>query len=117
LFFRKDYVEFLVAMHTDAVPISRKETIRAMLRNAVRSYLPDRDVLLVLFGSQASGPELKLADFDIGILGRAAIDPVLMTLIRGQIDELPMLYPVDNVDLRCVPDAFREFALQQGEQL
>jgi predicted nucleotidyltransferase len=97
--------------------MERKEEIREMLRKALRSVLPSAETRFILFGSQARSEELVRADFDIGILNTTSIPAAVMVRLRDTVDDLPMLYPVDLVDLSIVPEGFRSFAISSGEDL
>jgi len=71
----------------------------------------------VLFGSRASGKARPASDWDIGILGPAALRGAIVQSIRDELDDLPTLHTFDVVDLMTVPEAFREAALKKVVQL
>ncbi|MEK7276626.1 MAG: HI0074 family nucleotidyltransferase substrate-binding subunit, partial [Chloroflexota bacterium] len=66
----------------------------------------------VLFGSRATGRARPGSDWDIGVLGPAALGGAVIETIREELDELPTLHSFDVVDLTTVPEYFREAALR-----
>lgn len=69
-----------------------------------------------LFGSQANQPELKRSDFDLG-WPEAPLSGRTLGAILMDLEELPMLYPVDVVDFSRVRESFRAVALRNTEPL
>lgn len=66
----------------------------------------------VLFGSRATGRARPGSDWDIGVLGPAALGGAVIETIREELDELPTLHSFDVVDLTTVPEYFRNTALR-----
>ena len=97
--------------------MTRKQEICTLIRDTIRSFLPEGEVEIILFGSQAGTTELKHSDFDIGLVSVASISPVVLTKIRFALEELPMLYPVDLVELSKTPQGFQNYALSHCERI
>ena len=66
----------------------------------------------VLFGSRATGRARPGSDWDIGLIGPEPLGGAVIETIREELDELPTLHSFDVVDLRTVPDTFRQKALR-----
>jgi len=101
----------------DNEKMTRKQEICLLIRDAIRSFLPQDEVGIILFGSQAGTVELKRSDFDVGLISSAPIPPVILTEIRFALEELPMLYPVDLVELSNAPPAFQKYALAHSQTI
>ena len=83
---------------------------------AIRSELPE-GVRAVLFGSRARGDAIPRSDWDIGILGPEPVRPGTIDRIREALESLRTLHSFDVVDLRTVPEGFREQALASAQNL
>jgi predicted nucleotidyltransferase len=110
----------------DAAPRSDLERIKEVeirplldrIRQVVRKYLQDRAYRVLLFGSWATLSSHPASDdIDIGILGLAPVDDLVIARIRDKIEQLPTLRKIEVVDLRHVEPRFREAAQQQAELL
>lgn len=82
-----------------------------------RRLLPGAKYRVVLFGSRASGQARVGSDWDIGILGPAALRGAILQSIRDELEQLRTLHTFDVVDLTTVPDSFREMALKDTVRL
>ncbi len=71
----------------------------------------------VLFGSRAAGRARPGSDWDIGVLGPAALGGAVIETIREELDELPTLHSFDVVDLTTVPEYFRETAVRGAKKI
>jgi hypothetical protein len=97
--------------------MTRKQEIRIQIRDAIRPFFPAGTVKIVLFGSQANSPELQRADFDIGLISSESIPPSVLTTIREALEDLPVLYPIDLVEMSKMSTSFQRFALAHSETL
>lgn len=88
-----------------------------MIRGVLDQHLGGTEYRAFLFGSQANAPELKRSDFDVGILPETPLSGRTLGAILMDLEELPMLYPVDVVDFSRVRESFRQVALQNTEPL
>jgi len=97
--------------------MTRKEEIKALVRETLARRLAGRRYRAFLFGSQANRPDLKPADIDVGILADEPLPTTLLAQISEDLEELPTLYPFDVVDFNRVKESFRRVALQSTEPL
>lgn len=86
------------------------------IARVVRPLLP-AGYQAVLFGSRASGCAGAASDWDIGVLGPTPAEGALLERLREALESLPTLHSFDVVDLRTVPDGFREVALRTAVPL
>ena len=70
---------------------------------------------IFLFGSRVKGEATERSDIDIGIEALEEIPGNIMTEIRWDLDDLPILNKIDVVDFKNVSDDFKEVALQDIE--
>jgi predicted nucleotidyltransferase len=71
----------------------------------------------VLFGSRATGRAQSGSDWDIGLLGPQPLAGGVVQMIRDELDDLPTLHSFDVVDLRTVPEYFRQTALRGAQAI
>lgn len=98
----------------------KEQQIRPLVTSAaqiVRRHLADSSYQILLFGSWATLEAMPPSDIDIGILGDAAVDPLVMAGIHEDIDNLPTLRKIDVVDLHEVDPRFRERVLKEAERV
>ncbi len=88
-----------------------------MIRGVLDQHLAGTAYRAFLFGSQANQPELKRSDIDVGIWPEATLSGSTLGAILMDLEELPMLYPVDVVDFSRARESFRQVALQNTEPL
>ena len=88
----------------------------AEVTQILKRHLPNA-YQAVLFGSRAAGQARSSSDWDIGLLGPAALRGAMVESIRDELEELPTLHTFDVVDLMAVPPAFREAALRKAVKL
>lgn len=81
------------------------------LRRLLRALLPPGQYQVFLFGSRATRTGNELSDFDIGILGKKPLPPLLRFRIENEIENLPYLYKFDLVDFARVSEDFKKTAL------
>lgn len=96
---------------------STPQEIKKHIRSAILPLLPLRKYRLFFFGSRVSGTNGERSDIDLGIIGRAPIPAESMTAVREAIEELPILYPIDVVDMSTVSDEFKRNAMRHVEYL
>ena len=104
---------------TEAAAIKEKE-IRPILKlvaQIVRQHLPETTPRILLFGSWATLKAMPTSDIDIGLLGEAPVDFLVMAQLREEIARLPTLRKIEVVDLWGVEDQFRANVEQQAELL
>jgi predicted nucleotidyltransferase len=67
-----------------------------------------------LFGSQATGYAGRISDIDIAILPLQPIPLWVFAELREALEESPILYPVDVVDLSETDLHFRQRVFKEG---
>jgi predicted nucleotidyltransferase len=91
------------------------EDLKKIILRVLAKHLDLREYHVFFFGSRVSGTSSERSDIDIGINGPRAIPHDVMSRIRDEIFELPVLYKIDIVDFQRVSSDFREVALKQIE--
>lgn len=66
-----------------------------------------------LFGSRAAGQARPRSDYDIGVIGPAALPARDFFAIEDELESLPTLHKIDWVDFNRVEPRFRERAMRQ----
>lgn len=100
------------------VTLNREQQILENIRSVFdkeKEALAGRRVLL--FGSRAAGTARLRSDFDIGIDGDRPLDPVSFQRLADRLDAIETLYRIDFVDMRSLPERFRNEALRKTEVL
>jgi predicted nucleotidyltransferase len=90
------------------------DTALEEVRRIVTERLTGRDVMVVLFGSRASGSAGVASDIDVDVLPRTPLPTGLLSRIREALEESHVPYRVDVVDLTSVDPAFRKRVLETG---
>jgi predicted nucleotidyltransferase len=90
------------------------DTALEEVRRIVTERLTGRDVMVVLFGSRASGSAGVASDIDVAVLPRTPLPTGLLSRIREALEESHVPYRVDVVDLTSVDPAFRKRVLETG---
>jgi predicted nucleotidyltransferase len=67
-----------------------------------------------LFGSRAAGRTRPRSDYDIGVIGPAALPARDFFAIEDELDALPTLHKIDWVDFNRVTPRFRERVVKQS---
>lgn len=67
------------------------------------------------FGSRVRARGDDRSDIDVGIEGPEPISATAWLAIQEELEQLPILYPIQLVDFRYVSPQFRAVALQQYE--
>ena len=92
--------------------MNRAEEILEMIRRVMSSHACElAGFRVLLFGSRAEGTAQERSDFDIGVDGAGPLPLEVFYQVEDALDELPMLYRIDWVDLNNVSPDFRESAL------
>jgi predicted nucleotidyltransferase len=84
------------------------------LRRMVLDALDDHDAAVWLFGSCARGEVLQHSDIDIGILPRDDLPSGFFAELAADIEESPIPYDVDLLDLRHADPALVEEVRREG---
>ncbi len=80
----------------------------------VLDALDDHDAAVWLFGSCARGEVLQHSDIDIGILPRDDLPSGFFAELAADIEESPIPYDVDLLDLRHADPALVEEVRREG---
>jgi predicted nucleotidyltransferase len=84
------------------------------LRRMVLDALGEHDAAIWLFGSCARGEARQHSDIDIAILPRDNLPSGLLAELAADIEESPIPYDVDLVDLRRAEPALVEEVRREG---
>jgi len=93
-----------------AITPEQRDTLRAILK----SFLPDIEVWA--FGSRVSGTAKPSSDLDLALYAKAPIPLQTMALLEAALEECPLPFRVDCVDVHVVSDEFRRLIEAQRER-
>ena len=91
----------------------REEAIEE-LRRMVLHALSDHDAAVWLFGSCVRGTPRQHSDIDIAILPRGELPSAVLAELAADIEESPIPYDVDLVDLRHAEPALVQEVRRKG---
>jgi len=98
---------------TNGTNATRERALRE-LRRMVLDALGDREAEIWLFGSCARGDVRQHSDIDIAILLRDQLPAAFLAEPAAAIDDSPIPYDVDLVDLRRADPALVEEVRREG---
>ena len=91
------------------------EKLKREILEIVKKHLDTRLWRVFFFGSRVSGKADKKSDIDIGIEGPSPVPFKIMSEIKEDISNLPILYSIDVVDFKNVDKDFYQVAKQNFE--
>lgn len=91
-----------------------REQILSFLKKIIVETLHDQSVKVYLFGSWARKEEKRTSDIDIALSADSAIPISKWVELRERIEESPLPYRVDLVDLSKVDQAMKEKVKKEG---
>jgi len=92
------------------------EKLKKEIRQIVGKYLDLKEYKIFFFGSRVKGNDDR-SDIDIGIEGPKPIPLEVLSEIKEEIQNLPILYHIDIVDFKSVDKDFYKVAKQNIEYL
>jgi len=92
-----------------------KEKLEKEILEIVGKYLDTRQWRVFFFGSRVKGKSDERSDIDVGIEGPSAVPFKVMSEIKEDILNLPILYKIDIVDFKNVDKDFYQIAKQNFE--
>ncbi len=95
---------------TSLVESAALDTLRSLVIHALR----DHPAAVYLFGSWVTGGRHRASDIDVAIDAGVALPLAVLASLRDALEESPIPYRVDVVDLASVEPAFRERILRTG---
>jgi uncharacterized protein len=94
--------------------VSVSEASMDLVKRTVLEWLNGEDVVVVLFGSRATGTEHRHSDFDVGVLPGPRFEQARLSALREVLEELNIPYVVELVDLSLTSAQFRDKALAEA---
>jgi len=85
-----------------------------LARQIVLKGLAGHSVKVFLFGSRATGRAARVSDIDIAVLPQVPLPYGVIADIREQLEESPIIYTVDLVDLSGAEKTLLERVLKEG---
>lgn len=92
-----------------------QQRVHDLVCRTLLPLLPAKKYKIFFFGSRVAGTQASRSDIDIGILGRRPVPSATMLNLRDALDELPILYPMEVVDMATVSATFKKNAMQHVE--
>ena len=77
-----------------------------IIKGILLEFLPGVEVRV--FGSRIKGAFKSWSDLDLAIVGKARIDPKILTRLNGAFEESDLPYRVDLLDWNSISPEFRE---------
>ena len=84
----------------------------AIVRNALRRYVPDREVLV--FGSRATGNAKEYSDLDLAIMGEEPLSLRVVSALDEALGESDLPFKVDIVEWARIDEGFRRIIRGHG---
>ena len=84
----------------------------ADIKKITFEFLNAEDFKVFVFGSRATGTNLKFSDVDLGIEPKKQISPGLISRIEEAFENSNLPYKVDVVDFSKVSEKFKEVAMK-----
>jgi len=91
------------------------EQFKTEIINILKRYINITEFKIFFFGSRVDGSGDECSDIDIGLEGREIIKQQVLTRIRHDIENIPVLYKIDIVDFNNVSEDFKKVALKKIE--
>ena len=93
------------------------EEVKRQILNIISKHIHLSSYQVFFFGSRVSGKSDEWSDIDVGIEGAEPLPRGVLSGIKDEIEELPVLYKIDVVDFADVNDKFKILAKQQTERV
>ncbi len=93
------------------------EKLKKEILEIVGKYLDLKYFKIFFFGSRVNGKNDERSDIDIGIEGPKPISLEVMSQVKEEISNLPILYHIDVIDFKNVDKDFYKVAKQDFEPL
>ncbi|MBU3662736.1 MAG: nucleotidyltransferase domain-containing protein [Bacteroidetes bacterium] len=84
-----------------------------LTKQIVLKHIDSNKYQVFLFGSRAYGNEKFFSDIDIGILGKEAVNSIILADLEAELEESLVPFKVDLVDFNKVSIDFKNQAMQK----
>lgn len=91
--------------------------LKRELKNITAKYLADGSYRLFFFGSRVTEKGNEKSDIDVGIEGKKPIPAKMLSKIKEEIENLPILYKIEIVDFANVSPDFKKVAKKKTENI
>ena len=95
-------------------PGPQRARVLEAVRTVVRQALAGLPARAYLFGSWSTGQEARASDIDVAVEPLAPLPAGTLARLREMLEEAPIPYRVDVVDLSTAEPAFRERVRKEG---
>ena len=99
-------------MSTPTARVDLRPDHWAIVRNALRQHVPDREVLV--FGSRAAGNAKEYSDLDLAIMGDEPLSLRVVSALDEALGESDLPFKVDIVEWARIDDGFRRIVRGHG---
>ncbi|MFA6547660.1 MAG: nucleotidyltransferase domain-containing protein [Candidatus Magasanikbacteria bacterium] len=93
------------------------DKLKKELKKIVSQYLNLKNYRLFFFGSRVTGKGNNVSDIDVGIEGHEEIPLEIMSKIKEDVENLPILYKMEIMDFKRASRDFLTVALQNIEEI
>lgn len=87
-----------------------EEKLKKELLNIISKHINLEKYDVFFFGSRVSGKGDERSDIDVGISGSESLSLDVISEIKEEIEELPILYKIDVVDFTSAEEKFIKIA-------
>ncbi len=94
-----------------------KKKFKGDVLEIVGKYLDLKKYKVFIFGSRVSGKGNDKSDIDVGIEGPEKIPDSVISGIKDEVENLPILYKIDIINFTDVDKNFLEVASQYKEYI
>lgn len=83
--------------------------------SSIKRHIPFKHYQIFYFGSRISGKAIARSDLDIGLMAEHKIPIDVMTRIREDLEQIPILQKIDLVDFSLASEDFTREARKNRE--
>ena len=87
-----------------------QEKLELELKTVIGKYLDLSKYKLFFFGSRVTGKGDERSDIDVGIEGPKPVPYRIVSQIKEELEEKPILYSIDIVDFTSASEKFQQIA-------
>lgn len=94
--------------------VSNRDAVLSLVQKIVWRHLQHLPVKVFLYGSWARNEERTTSDLDLAVWSDAPLPGGVFTKLRSALEEAPIPFPVEVVDLRTANESFIQQVKKEG---